>query len=72
MFYQILVSPSPGLTDTHFHAFIASSEYVYKVMGNDGDAWLKLRDVAGYVIYKSTIWMKTDDTFLDQHIQNQE
>ena len=45
----------PGLTDTHFHAFIASSEYVYKVMGNDGDAWLKLRDVAGYVIYKSII-----------------
>ena len=41
-------------------------------MGNDGDAWLKLRDVAGYVINRSIIWMKTDDTFLDQHIQNQE
>ena len=41
-------------------------------MGNDGDAWLKLGDVAGYVINKNIIWMKTDDTFLDQHIQNQE
>ena len=68
LFYQILVSPSPKLTDMHFHAFIASLAYVYKIMEHAGVAWLKLRDFAGHVINTSIVWIKTDVAFLDQYI----